>query len=365
MVAHPLASAHSRDLQHGDAPVAPLPHLPGRIALVLNHRARSVTGVLAKRLAALVGVHHVYASHTMQQAASLSETLVQRGYDTVVCAGGDGTFIGAVNHILRHGEALPARRRPALPAFAFLALGTGNALRHTAGGRDPVADLARLVRGEATAYVDLPLIEGPQGERFVFGGLGYDSMILSDYTWLCDRVSRGPARPLVRSLAGYIAALCARTLPRLVMAPNALAAKITLNAPGAYLDPERGDREVPLAAGAVIHEGPVGMLGAGTTPYYGYGLKIFPFAGQLGNRMQLRLVTLSPAQALAHLPAMWRGVYRHGQNVRDFAASDVTVALARPHPFQHSGEDRGTVAQLRLRMGPQPLRLIRFDGAHA
>lgn len=361
MVAQPLASARLQKVAPApeDAPLAP--YQPGRVALVLNHRARGVTGVLAERLTALVGAHHVYASHTLQQAVSLSEILVQRGYDTVVCAGGDGTFVGAVNHILRHSQALPARRRRALPAFAFLALGTGNALRHSACGHDPIADLARLVRGEAARIVQVPLIEGPGDERFTFGGLGYDSMILSDYTWLCDRITRGPARPLVRSLAGYVAALCARTLPRLVLKPDALTAKITLNAPGSYLDPDRDDAETALAAGTVIHDGPVGMLGAGTTPYYGYGLKIFPFAGTLGPRMQLRLVTLSPAESIAHLPALWRGVYRDAERVRDFAVSDVTIRLQTPHPFQHSGEDRGLVDELRLRMSAQSLRLVQFD----
>jgi diacylglycerol kinase family enzyme len=340
--------------------VSQLPYKAGRVALVLNHRARAVTGVLAQRLTQWVGAHHVYASHTMAQAASLSETLVKRGYDTVACAGGDGTFVSAVNHILRHSSALPARHQRALPAFAFLALGTGNALRRTAGGTDPVADLARLVRGDALTTLTLPLIQGPNNERFLFGGMGYDSTLLSDYTWLCDHATRGPARPVVRSLAGYIAALCTRTLPRLAKNPSALVVRVTLKADGHYIDPGRGDMVMPVAAGTRLYEGSLGMLGVGTTPFYGYGLKIFPFAGMLPGFMQLRLVTMNPAQALRHLPALWNGSYRNANLVRDYAVSDVQIDLEQPHPFQHSGEDRGMVDSLRLTMSPERLKLVNF-----
>lgn len=351
----PLASQSSESVrQPGSKPN------PGRVALVLNHRARGVTGVLAERLTQLVGTHHVYASHTMTQAASLSETLVKRGYDTVVCAGGDGTFMSAVNHILRHSNALPVRRRQPLPAFAFLALGTGNALRHSVGSTDPVRDLRRLMAGRAPATLGLPLIEGPGKERFCFGGLGYDSMLLSDYTWLCEHVTRGPARPVVRSLAGYIAALCSRTLPRLARHPDLLHARITLDAPGHYIDPNRGDALTPVAEGTTVFSGKLGMLGVGTTPFYGYGLKIFPFAGMLPGMMQLRVITMGPAYALRHLPSLWNGSYRNAKLVRDFAARALTITLAQPHPFQHSGEDRGRVAELRLAMSPEVLRLVNF-----
>lgn len=358
MASLPLASQSS--LNQAPHPVGSAS--PGRVALVLNHRARGVTGVLARRLTELVGAHHVYASHTMTQAASLSEILVKRGYDTVVCAGGDGTFMGAVNHILRHSNALPARRRRPLPAFAFLALGTGNALRHSVNGADPVTDLARLMAGEAPASLELPLIEGPGGERFCFGGLGYDSMLLSDYTWLCEHITRGPARPVVRSLAGYIAALCSRTLPRLARHPDRLHARVTLEAPGTYIDPCRGDALTPVPAGTTVFDGKLGMLGVGTTPFYGYGLKIFPFAGMLPGMMQLRLITMSPAHALRHLPSLWNGCYRNARMVQDFGVQAVSVHLHSPHPFQHSGEDRGEVQDLRLAMSPERLRLVNFGG---
>lgn len=357
MASLPLASQMLKD---GDHNIARASAGPGRVALVLNHRARGVTGVLAERLTRLVGAHHVYASHTMLQAASLSETLVKRGYDTVVCAGGDGTFISAVNHILRHRNALPARRRGQLPAFAFLALGTGNALRHSVGGSDPVVDLQRLMAGLTPACLELPLIEGPEGERFCFGGLGYDSMLLSDYTWLCERVTRGPARPVVRSLTGYIAALCSRTLPRLARHPGLLHARVTMDADGSYIDPTRGDTLTPVSAGTTVFDGSAGMLGVGTTPYYGYGLKIFPFAGMLPGMMQLRIITMSPGHALVHLPSLWSGHYRNKELVRDYAAQALTITLRAPHPFQHSGEDRGPVQVLRLRTSPERLRLVDF-----
>jgi diacylglycerol kinase family enzyme len=104
------------------------------------------------------------------------------------------------------------------------------------------------------------------------------------------------------------------------------------------------------------------MLGVGTTPFYGYGLKIFPFAGMLPGMMQLRLITMSPAHALRHLPSLWNGCYRNARMVQDFGVQAVSVHLHSPHPFQHSGEDRGEVQDLRLAMSPERLRLVNFGG---
>jgi hypothetical protein len=165
---------------------------------------------------------------------------------------------------------------------------------------------------------------------------------------------------VVRSLAGYIAALCSRTLPRLARHPDLLHATITLDAPGHYIDSERGDALSPVAAGTTVFSGKLGMLGVGTTPFYGYGLKIFPFAGMLPGMMQLRVITMNPGYALRHLPSLWNGSYRNARLVRDYAARALTISLAQPHPFQHSGEDRGHVSRLTLAMSPQSLRLYSF-----
>src|SRR5215468_1347607 len=53
-----------------------------------------------------------------------AQARLRRGYHTVFCGGGDGTFIGFADEILTEAEAA----RAAAPRFGVLKLGTGNGL---------------------------------------------------------------------------------------------------------------------------------------------------------------------------------------------------------------------------------------------
>lgn len=356
---------------------------PWKVALLLNCNARAVDDDCVRRAREVLGSAHVYASHSLAQAEQMARRVAAGGYDVVVCGGGDGTLADGINRVLRHRRELagaavdedqdgrPARharkkrtirgpdaRATPPPKFAFLPLGTGNALRHVVHSREPWAELRALVRGRRFAVRRVPLVLDDAGNHFFFGGLGYDSLLLHDYNQLLREPRPAWAQPLVRSWAGYVYALGRDTLPRLARGGGGLQLRIVTRRRAYYFDPARNDAAVPVAAGSVLYEGPAGMLGVGTVPYFGYGMRVFPFAGVRRGTMQLRVAKLPAGQVLANLGAIWRGSYRNRADLLDFAVSEVEVQLQGPFPFERSGDDGGLVRRLRLRLSPAAVTLV-------
>ena len=355
--------------------VAALPkaHLDfGKVALLLNRNARRVSDRLARRMERIVGIEHLFYSRSLDDAEMFAREIVQRGYGTVVCGGGDGTLIHAVNLVQRyvaqsnHWRAERWRRhgeRQALlqtPRFAFLQLGTGNGMRRVVGSRDPLADLRRIVDFMPGLEYKLPLIES-DGERFVIAGCGYDSLLLNDYNWLKKRTHSRLLKPFMHSVIGYFVALFARTLPRILLSSEGCLELHATNLGRAYyLDPRRGDAAIPINPGETLFEGRVGLIGVATIPYYGYGFRAFPFSNIMPGMMHLRLYRVGPFRTLAHLPSLWRGTYRNPHLVHDFLVENVHIACAKPFPFQHSGDDQGLRAELQFHLADEGLRLLDF-----
>ena len=362
---------------HGNIGPVWLPEVapdPARVAVLLNRNARQVNDRLLRAIERLVGPEHVYYSRSIEEAEGFCREIVQRGYGTVVSGGGDGTLVRTINLVQRYIDESNAWRqerfrrfgelqhRLMMPRFAFLRLGTGNGLSRVVGASNPYNDIRYLIEEKPTATVQLPLIDCGT-ERFFFGGMGYDSQLLADYNWLCDKAGQGPMRHLTKSLAGYFAALFMRTLPRALMHGADLQIRVTSKEEASYVDPRRGDMCCPLPANSVLYEGPVSMLGVGTTPFFGYGMRVFPFAGHLPGTMHLRLTTLSALGSMVRLPAIWNGTMRHPTKMHDFLVREVSIELNKPFPFQHSGDDHGAVSQLNLKIADSPLSLVDLYGS--
>src|SRR5678815_290137 len=97
---------------------------PPRVAVLLNARARKVTPRVVRALSHVVPRADLYLSRSPNDARDIARTILTRGYDTVFCGGGDGTFIGFADEILSQAE----RAHAAAPRFGVLKLGTGNGL---------------------------------------------------------------------------------------------------------------------------------------------------------------------------------------------------------------------------------------------
>lgn len=347
-----------------------------RVALLLNCNARRVDAACIQEMRDLVGAEHVYASRSLAEAEAMARQIVHAEYDVVACGGGDGTLASSINRILRYvaeanawraqARAHGQRPRAALhaPTFAFIALGTGNAVGHVVHSRSPTEDLRHLCEADALSLLRLPLIVGEDGQRFLFGGLGYDSLVLHDYNALIAAYGYD----WLRSLWGYAAAVMARTLPRVVRGESAIQTQVHSVGRAWYIDPCNNDKPIALGADVPLFDGEADLLAIGTIGYFGYGMRAFPFAGALPDTMNLRIASMSAARTLAHLPQIWRGTLRDPARLRDWAVEGVRLSFATPYPFEHSGDDQGTVQQMTLRISPQKLSLVQFGaeaGKHA
>ena len=352
-------------------PIAPTD--PNKVAVLLNRNARRVTDSLARRLGRIVGADNLYYSSSLEQAEAFARTIVQRGYGTVVCGGGDGTFVQAINMVQAYIEEANAWRveryrrfgEPQTllspPRYAFLKLGTGNAVGRLVGAEHPTRDLTKIVDYLPRRVQKIPLIrEG--NDRFFFAGIGYDSQLLNDYNWLKSHTKNPLMKPVMHSVLGYFAALFGRTIPRIVAERgNKVEARITTIGPAYYVDPRRGDCSEPIEPGSVLFEGNASWVGAASTPFYGYGFRIFPFARIMPDMMNLRIANIGPFRVLKNLPALWRGAHRDPARIFDFLGNHIRVELSRDLPFQHSGDSSGERNTLEFVLDPEPLQLVDLE----
>ncbi len=343
---------------------------PRRVAVLLNRNARRVNDGLVRRFEEVAGEDNVFYSRTLEQAEGFAREIVQRGYGTVVCGGGDGTLARSVNLVQRYVQEANNWRSERYhrygewqsliraPHFGFLRLGTGNGMGHVVGSGDPLDDLKRIVGQETRGVHSIPLID-VGGESCFFAGLGYDSLILNDYNWLKGHTQSRWGRKLIQGLGGYLAAICSRSIPAIMMHDAAkIQARVKTRGPAYYIDPRHGDAVQELEPGTTLFEGTAGFLGVATTPFYGYGFKVYPFAGLMPGMMQLRIGQIGPLDILPHMMSAWNGSWRCPNKLFDFFVQDIDIELAQPYPFQHSGDAQGMRKNLRCRIADDALDLL-------
>lgn len=260
--------------------------------------------------------------------AELRDWLAERieGCATAVMVGGDGSLGVAYNVI----AGLPPDRAPVL---GYIPAGFGNATRHLLRlPTHPAALAGVLARGEARP-VDLVAVSAA-GEGFaegrdapprlaLFAGAGWDAVVAGRY-----------AAAGARKLPGWAAAVAGS------------------------LGPLHRRFAVRVAAdGAVVHEGPMILAVAGTTPFYGRGMLVNPGARTDAGRLTLRVypgpeprLALEAVRWFAHRRPAARGV--HAQSVT------VSALDGRPIPVQADGDVIGEAGEWSFEVRPAAVRLI-------
>jgi diacylglycerol kinase family enzyme len=327
------------------------------VAVLLNANAKSVNAQVRRALSLVVPDEHLYLSRNESEAGDIAEAVVSRRYSTVFTGGGDGTFVGWVNRILESAKRIGTRA----PRFGVLALGTGNAVAEMVGAtpRRHVEDLARFVRGEVgtTRRLDLVTCEG---RRTPFAGAGIDAAVLNDYRWVRQTLAGTPLRQLGLGLTGYGLAIALRSAPRRVMERPSYCEIQNTGGPAWRLDPSGVRIGRPIARGELLYAGPCMLAAASTVPYYGLGLKVFPFAGTAAGAMHLRLATsIGVGTLLANLPSIWAGSFAH-PGLLDFHADEVALRFDRPTPLQIGGDAEGLRREVTLGMAADPVELVDF-----
>ena len=342
-----------------------------KIAVLLNRNARRVSDAVVKRVERIVGRDHVYYSRSLEEAEAFTREIVQKGYGTIVSGGGDGTLGGTINMIHhyieesnrwrveryeRYGEAQVLL---GMPRFAFLRLGTGNGIGTVIGARNPLKDLKNLVDYLPGRTHEIPLVD-VDGDKCFFSGLGFDSLMLNDYNRLKAKTDRPFLKPLLHNVIGYLVTLFVSTLPKALMGKAKMNVRITSRGKTYYVDPRRGDATIEVAPNTTLYEGPAMFVGVGSSPFYGAGFKIFPFANIMPGMMQLRIGRINPLWGVLNLVSIWRGTYRNPKTVIDYLVEDIHIELADPFPFQHSGEALGLRQNLNLKIAHESLKLVDF-----
>ncbi len=340
----------------------PRPASPSRVAVLLNAHARRVTPAVLRALSHVVARGDLYVSRSPLDARRIANAVVDSDYHTVFFGGGDGTFMGFADEVLN----LAARRRLSrLPHFGVLKLGTGNGLAawvNASGVRSDgiVDDVLRARAGEVPGYRPLQLLS-VEGRRAPFASLGLDAQLLNDYVWMKQHVSGGWLARFLTGSRGYAAAVLLRTLPQALLRPTTAECEIRNRAdtPAYRLGPD-GQRLATIAPGAVLYRGPAMLAAASTIPYYGYGVRMFPFAGTQAGTMHLRVGVVRPLAVVANVRRLWRGEW-FPTGVHDFLASQVDVHFDRDVPFQLGGDAAGQRADVTLAVAPERLSLLDFS----
>ncbi len=327
-------------------------------AVLLNANAKLVNGRVRRVLEGVVPRRDLFLSHSSDDAHTIADTVVTRRYETVFTGGGDGTFVAWVNHIVDRAEqrALP------VPRFGVLALGTGNAVAEVVGARPDshVEALAAFARG-ATRLRRLDLLTC-EGRRTPFAGVGVDAAILNDYRWLKGMLSETAFRRLATGVSGYALSVALRSAPRYLLERRpSYCEVVNLGRPAFRLD-ARGRQVGPaIRHGELLYAGPCMMAAASTVPFYGFGLRVFPFAESRPGMMQLRIATqLGVPTVLLNLARIWSGDFEH-PSLLDFHADRVSIHFERPMPLQVGGDAEGWRETVTFGMGSTPVEVIDFN----
>ncbi|GMU58510.1 MAG: hypothetical protein IT380_08635 [Myxococcales bacterium] len=337
-----------------------------RVAVLLNANARKVTTKVVRALSHVVPEGDLFLSRSELDARRIAQAVVDGGYHTVFLGGGDGTVTCFVNEILNQ-VALRRQHHPTpTPRFGVLKLGTGNsvaALVHASGTRGDgiVDDVLRARAGEVPGYrtVDLLLVDG---KRAPFAGLGMDGKLLNDYLWVKKALAQGPLSRLMSGAGGYFTSVALKTVPYYLMNSASVECEIVNGRGNTYrMGPDGKPVGDAVKPGEVIYAGPLKMAAAGTVPYYGFELKMFPFAGKRRGMMNLRVATVPATAILANLGRMWRGDW-FPDGIKDFLTQEATIRFSRPMPLQIAGDAEGYREELHLEVAPEPIEVVDFAG---
>src|SRR5215211_1068640 len=317
-----------------------------RVAVLLNANARKVNDRVVRALSHVVPDKDLFLSDDLHACRRIARTVVERRYQIVFTGGGDGTFVGFLNEIYRELESRRGHFPLRAPKFGVLKLGTGNGLA-TLVNASPVRgdgildDVLRARAGEVPGFRALDLLM-VGGKRTHFAGLGADGQLLNDYVWVKQKLAKGMLKGMLNGPAGYLTSVALRTAPHFISAASLLECEV-FNGQGSPAYRLRPDGTVAdeHAPGELLFRGRVALCAASTIPYYGFALKMFPFATRRRGMMHLRLASnVTALDVIANLPSFWHGRwFREG--FHDFHAREFTVRFAQPAPLQIGGDAEG------------------------
>jgi diacylglycerol kinase family enzyme len=351
-----------------------LPVRHQRVAILLNANAAAVSERLRREIENFVPPEDIFYSRTLDDARGIARTVLERGYDTVLTGGGDGTFVGYVNClfdeaarpqvVVRGGGAMQlAQHQFRMPRIGVLKLGTGNAVAEFCGSSarrvGVVEDILRARSGEVSQAREVHLLTC-EGKLAPFAGMGIDAAVLNDYMRLKQGLAGGKLQFATAGRFGYFWSIAVRTIPAYLLQRGVPKVEVVnLGAPARQLGPDGKPLGAEIQRGEVIYRGPCRIAAAGTVPCYGFGFHMFPFARRVPGRFQLRLSAMSLPKMLTQFPRVWRG-HTPRSGMLDFHCEKVQVTFDREMPLQMGGDAEGYRKRIVIGMADEPLELLDF-----
>lgn len=327
-----------------------------RFSVLLNANAGRVTPRLARAIERVVPAGRLHLTQSPDHAREILHRCVEEEISTIFAGGGDGTIVSVINALAAIRRDTVAGHSPPLPSVGVLRLGTGNALAHWLGSGRPVKDLLRWQGGLIHRTVPAQMVE-TEDTLFPFAGLGHDAAVLNDYEWLKQKAEGRWWQPLVKGISGYVLAAYLKTLPNYLRRANTRVRITNLGRPASLIGPDGHEVGEPIATGGVIYEGPSSIVAVATTPYYGYGLKMFPHATRRAGRFQLRVLNMNALQAGWAIVPAWRGKLCH-PGLRDYYVDRIRVQFEDAMPWQLAGEAMGYRKEITFSLAEYPIDLV-------
>lgn len=329
-----------------------------RVAVVVNGNAKRVTEDLVEILDQIVQSGDLFVSRSLEEGREIAQTIVHRGYPTVLTGGGDGTFVQMVTWVTREAKA---QGRP-VPRFGLLRLGTGNALAWVLGAQSPrgkgvYADLARLRKEGGSRPLRLLEVEGTLTP---FAGLGIDAIALQHFTEVKSIFARTPV--LKRFATGgvsYVVAIVGRSLPEYLFRPHPHVKIVNTGGDAVRLGVDGQPVGDPIREGEVVYDGPSRMVAASTIPYWGFGARIFPFANDREDRFSLRVVDITSFDVAWNIRDIWKGSYR-SDRVHDFLVDRCEIHYDDPMPLQIGGDPVGARTLIPMALAHEPVQVVDY-----
>jgi len=224
-------------------------------------------------------------------------------------------------------------------------------------------------RGTLDRVIRVPVLESDTNDLCFMAGCGFDAFLLDDFQALKKLVKRTPLKRPLSSVLGYFVAMLVFTLPRYITGRHSLRVRVSVpvGSPVFYVDPRRGDAALALAQAAegslTLYEGPASIVAAGTCPFLGGGMQLFPFARSAEGMMHLRIANLSPLRFVPNVMKIFRGTYRNTLAAFDFVCRACSVEIIGEHkaPFQQSGDAMGRRRGFKLHIAGS-VRFLDFVG---
>jgi diacylglycerol kinase family enzyme len=337
-----------------------------RVAVLLNANARRVTPRVVRSLKHVVPEDDLFLSRSALDARRIAQAVLDRRYQTVFCGGGDGTFMGFVNHVLSEIELRGEDRRQRAPRFGVLRLGTGNALASLVSashhrGDGILDDVLRARAGEVPGYRRMELFR-VDGKRTMFAGVGIDGKIINDYIAIKDSFGKGALKDLVSGAKGYFASVALKTIPHYLVHSSFNPCELWNGRSEAYRLGPDGAVLQTFKPGELMYRGQVRLAAAGTSPYFGFGMRAFPFAGHRRGMMHVRLNWSSTSEIIAGIGRLWAGKF-FPPTMNEYLVSDATFRFENPMPLEVAGDACGYRSELHLEMCPEQIELVDFTGS--